>query len=239
MSDLAQNFVEVRERIAAAAKRSGRDPQDIKLIAVSKTVSSETVLRAMELGQTLFGENRVNELEKKQRECLGAHFHLIGTLQTNKVNKVVGKVELIHSIDSLRLLEAVGKRARAIGVVQAVLLEVNVAGEESKHGFEPQELRAVLDASRDFGHVAINGLMTMAPHTDPDKVRWVFSDLRKLCGTLQEYADEQGLSRVQLSELSMGMSNDYEVAIEEGATFVRVGTSLFGARDYTSMKLKG
>lgn len=234
MTDLAQNFAEVRERIATAAQRSGRDPQDIKLIAVSKTVSSETVLRAMELGQTLFGENRVVELEKKQRECPGATFHLIGTLQTNKVNKVVGKVDLIHSVDSLHLLEAINKRASNIDVVQPVLLEVNIAGEESKHGFEPEELPAVLDASRALEHVAINGLMTMAPHTDPDKVRWVFSDLRKLCGALQEYADEQGLSRVQLSELSMGMSNDYEVAIEEGATFVRVGTSLFGARDYSS-----
>ena len=232
MTDLAQNFAQVRSNIEAAAQRAHRDPQDIKLIAVSKTVSCETVLLAMNEGQMLFGENRVPEIEKKQQGCPGANFHLIGTLQTNKVNKVVGKVELIHSVDSLHLLEAINKRATNLGVIQHVLLQVNVAGEESKHGFTPQEMPAVLDAIKSMQGVFVNGLMTMAPHTDADKVRWVFRDLRNLCGSLQKYADEQGIAQVQLNELSMGMSNDYEIAVEEGATYVRVGTSLFGPRDY-------
>lgn len=232
MTNLAQNFAQVRSNIEGAAQRAHRDPQDIKLIAVSKTVSCETVLLAMNEGQTLFGENRVPEIEKKQQGCPGANFHLIGTLQTNKVNKVVGKVELIHSVDSLHLLEAINKRAANLGVIQHVLLQVNVAGEESKHGFTPQEMPAVLDAVKSMRGVFVNGLMTMAPHTDADKVRWVFRDLRNLCGSLQKYADEQGIAQVQLNELSMGMSNDYEIAVEEGATYVRVGTSLFGPRDY-------
>lgn len=232
MTDLAHNFAQVRSAMAAAAQRANRDPHDVKLIAVSKTVSCETVLLAMNEGQTLFGENRVLEIEKKQAGCPGATFHLIGTLQTNKVNKVVGKVELIHSVDSLHLLEAINKRAAHLGVVQHVLLQVNVAGEESKHGFTPEEMPALLDAVKSLNNVFVNGLMTMAPHTDPDKVRWVFRGLRNLCGSLQKYADEHGIAQVQLDELSMGMSNDYEIAIEEGATYVRVGTSLFGPRDY-------
>ena len=231
-TDLAHNFALVRAHIAAAAQRAHRDPRDIKLIAVSKTVSYEAVLLAMTEGQTIFGENRVPEIEKKQQGCPNATFHLIGTLQTNKVNKVVGKVELIHSVDSLHLLEAINKRAAHIGVVQPVLLQINVAGEESKHGFAPAEMQGILDAVKPLENVFVNGLMTMAPHTDPDKVRWVFRDLRNLCDSLQKYADEQGITQVQLDELSMGMSNDYEIAIEEGATYVRVGTSLFGPRDY-------
>ena len=230
---LAQNFADVSKRIEDAAARSGRDASEVKLIAVSKTVSSEAVLHAMALGQTLFGENRVPELEKKQSACPGARFHLIGTLQTNKVNKVVGKVELIHSVDSLHLLEAINKRAQHLGVVQRVLLQVNVAGEESKHGFDPEEMTAVLDKAQLCKNVLVNGLMTMAPHSEPNEVRWVFRDLRNLCDSLQKYADEHGYAQVQLSELSMGMSNDFEVAIEEGATYVRVGTSLFGQRQYT------
>lgn len=232
MDSLAQNFADVSQRIEQAAQRAGRDPREVKLIAVSKTVSSEAVLHAMSLGQKIFGENRVPELEKKQRECPGALFHLIGTLQTNKVNKVVGKVECIHSVDSLHLLEAINKRAQSLGVVQSVLLQVNIAQEESKHGFVPSEMTEILDATHSMKNVLVNGLMTMAPHEDANKVRWVFRDLRSLCVSLQKYADEQGLAQVQLSELSMGMSNDYEVAIEEGATYVRVGTSLFGQRSF-------
>lgn len=230
MEDLAHNFDEVRRRMADAAARANRSPEDIQLIAVSKTVSSEAVLHALELGQTLFGENRVSELEKKQRECPAATFHLIGTLQTNKVNKVVGNVGLIHSVDSLKLLAAIDKRASALGIVQSVLLEVNVAGEETKHGFTPEEMRSVIDAAGTHKNVLVNGLMTMAPPLEQSEVRWVFRDLRNLCGSLREYADEQGYENVQLSQLSMGMSNDFEVAIEEGATLVRVGTSLFGPR---------
>ena len=233
MTDLAHNFAQVRATIEAAAQRAHRDPQEVKLIAVSKTVSCETVLLAMEQGQTRFGENRVPELEKKQAHCADARFDFIGSLQTNKVNKVVGKVELIHSVDSLHLLEAINKRAAALGIIQPILLQVNVAGEESKHGFPPDEMPDIIESCAAYENVLVNGLMTMAPHVDADKVRWVFRDLRSLCDSLQKHADAQAIAQVQLVELSMGMSNDYEIAVEEGATYVRVGTSLFGARNYS------
>ena len=227
MNTLAKNFETVRSSIAEAQQRSGRMQEAVTLIAVSKTVSFETVLSAMEVGQTVFGENRVPELENKLAHCPGAKFHLIGSLQTNKVKKVVGEVELIHSVDSIHLLEAIDARAAELGIVQPVLLQVNIAGEDSKHGFDARGMEDVCDAISGRENVLVNGLMTMAPHAEAETVRWVFKDLRILRDSLREYADEQGYRTIQLDELSMGMSNDYAVAIEEGATLVRVGTALF------------
>lgn len=221
------NFENVRSSLAKAQQRSGRMQEAVTLIAVSKTVSFETVLSAMETGQTVFGENRVPELENKLAHCPGAKFHLIGSLQTNKVKKVVGRVELIHSVDSIHLLAAIDKRAAELGIVQPVLLQINIAEEDSKHGFTARGMKDVCDAISGYENVLVNGLMTMAPHDDAETVRWVFRDLRILRDSLREYADTQGYCTIQLDELSMGMSNDYEVAIEEGATLVRVGTALF------------
>ncbi|MBK5210735.1 MAG: YggS family pyridoxal phosphate-dependent enzyme [Coriobacteriia bacterium] len=227
MNTLAMNFENVRSSLAKAQQRSGRMQEAVTLIAVSKTVSFETVLSAMETGQTVFGENRVPELENKLAHCPGAKFHLIGSLQTNKVKKVVGRVELIHSVDSIHLLAAIDKRAAELGIVQPVLLQINIAEEDSKHGFTARGMKDVCDAISGYENVLVNGLMTMAPHDDAETVRWVFRDLRILRDSLREYADAQGYCTIQLDELSMGMSNDYEVAIEEGATLVRVGTALF------------
>lgn len=227
MATLAERFKEVSERINRAAVRGGRVPDDVTLIAVSKTVSYEAVLRSEELGQQFFGENRVDELARKRAHCPLAHFHFIGSLQTNKVRKVVGQVDLIHSVDSLHLLDAINARAEFQDIVQPVLLQVNIAQEESKHGFTSEEMRSVLAHAATLDHVRVEGLMTMAPNREAESVRWVFSGLRELCENLRNYARQQGWEQVQLTQLSMGMSNDYEVAIEEGATLVRVGSALY------------
>lgn len=227
MAALADNFKRVRAQIAESAARSNRNLADITLVAVSKTVSPEAVLRAHELGQTIFGENRVDELRRKLEACPGVTFHIIGTLQTNKVRHVVGNVELIHSVDSLRLLEAIEKRAALLGIVQKVLLQVNVSGEESKHGFKPGEIEHTLDVAAGFSHVQVEGFMTMAPIADEETTRNVFASLRNLLDASRDYAVGKGYNTLQLKELSMGMSGDFQVAIEEGATLVRVGSALF------------
>ena len=220
-------FDAVRTRIADAAARSGRDPESIRLVAVSKTVGAERVIEAQTLcGQQLFGENRADELVRKVEACQHypvIDFHFIGTLQTNKVRKVVGKTSLIHSVDSQRLLTQIDKCAQEIGIIQSVLLQVNISGEEAKHGIEAKELDALLHfANSELKATQINGLMTMAPNLASKDIRWVFEGLRELA----QKSDRNG-PRVALSELSMGMTGDFEVAIEEGATLVRIGTALF------------
>jgi len=216
---LAHQFEAVHARIAAACARSGRHPDEVKLIAVSKTVDCAAVHAAARLPVGLapvaFGENRVQELVRKIDQCPEAVFHLIGTLQRNKVSKVAGRVALIHSVDSLRLLEAIATHAHEAGVTQDVLLQVNVSGEQSKHGIAPDEVATLLEAARTLDGVRVIGLMTMAPFGDPETARPYFRALRQL-------AAEHGLA-----ELSMGMSGDFEVAIEEGATLVRIGSALF------------
>lgn len=230
MSDLVTNFNATRSRIEAAALRSGRDPKEVKLLAVSKSVDAETVCAAMQqTGQTLFGENRVGELQRKIAACPDADFHFIGNLQTNKVRKVVGTTPLIHSVDSQRLLRAIDARAKFLTedmqkeIVQPVLIQVNVSGEEAKSGIQPDDLDELLHIAGDeLNNVAVNGLMTMAPLAPAEDVRWIFRALRELrdrtCANNPNF---------ELVELSMGMTGDFEVAIEEGATLVRVGTALF------------
>jgi len=210
--------------MADAARRSGRSPLDVKLIAVSKSVDTDMVRRALEeCDQLLFGENRADELLRKEGAVPEADFHYIGPLQTNKVRKVAGKASLIHSVDSRRLLEAVDHRAKLLDVVQPVLIQVSISGEEAKQGIEPAELDALLHMANDeLANVQVNGLMTMAPFAPAGDVQWIFEDLRKL----RDATDRDGPS-VTLKELSMGMTGDFEAAIEEGATLVRIGTALF------------
>ena len=218
-SNLSQKFSDVHQRIADACARSGRAIDEVTLVAVSKTIDSATVEKAAHLEDGLachiFGENRVQELVRKLEVCPDQTFHMIGTLQRNKVRQVVGKVALIHSVDSQRLLEAIDAQAQKLGIVQDVLLQVNVSGEGSKHGLEPDEVTELLDHAQALAGVNIVGLMTMAPFVQAQDARPYFRVLKKL-------GDALGLS-----ELSMGMSNDYEVAIEEGATLIRVGSALF------------
>jgi hypothetical protein len=214
----------VRRQVADAADCAGRSPEEITIVAVTKHVGVPEVNAALTAGMLDFGENRVQEFEGKYGLYPMARWHFIGTLQTNKVKAVVGKAHLIHSVDSLKLLHTIARHAAEIDTIQPVLLEVNVSGEASKHGFDPADVReALIDASR-AGNVQVNGLMTMAPFGRAEDARWVFRELRELRDSLCAMP----LNGVDLTELSMGMTNDYRVAIEEGATIVRIGRAIFG-----------
>lgn len=224
MSQVAERYESVRCRVRDAADAAGRDPGEVTIVAVAKTVGPPEVRAAIAAGVTDFGENRVQEFVAKYGLFPEARWHFIGTLQSNKVQHVVGKACLIHSVDSLKLLERIDRVAEALGVVQPVLLQVNIAHEGSKHGMDRAEAEDVLRASLDMSGVSVRGLMTMAPHARPESVRWVFRDLRDLFESLSAMR----FNGVELSELSMGMTNDFGVAIEEGATIVRIGRAIFG-----------
>ncbi len=224
MASVEENLAAVRERIAAAARRCGRDPREISLVAVSKNRPDELVLQAAKAGQRVFGENRAQELAGRlQRLGRGLEWHFIGHLQRNKVNMVVGNAALIHSVDSARLLEAVAHRARALELVQDILLQVNLTGEESKYGLSEDEVAGLLEMASRLPSVRVRGLMTMAALTDdPEGARPCFRRLRDLRDRL-----ERKMEGLELRILSMGMTQDFEVAVEEGANMLRVGTAIF------------
>jgi pyridoxal phosphate enzyme (YggS family) len=224
--DLAANLEHLRRRIAAACARAGRDPASVTLLAVSKGQPPEVVRAAADLGLTLFGENKVQEAKAKIPLCPGRlRWHLVGHLQSNKARDAVHWFEMIQSLDSLALAAELQKQAEKAAKTVPVLLEVNVAGEATKFGYRPEQLLAELRELNAFPRLEIQGLMTLAPWTpDPEKVRPVFRRLRELKAEC-----EQRLG-APLGHLSMGMSGDFEVAIEEGATLVRIGTALFGPR---------
>ena len=227
---LAENLQEVRAEMEAAARRAGRDPGEVMLLAVTKTHPVAVVREAIAAGLTELGENRVQELLEKQAQITDpVRWHLIGHLQTNKVKNVVGRVALIHSVESLRLAEEISRKAVALGLVQNVLVELNMAGEESKFGIKPEECRAFLRQIAPLPGLKVKGLMTVAPFVeDPERNRVYFRQMRELS---VDIAAEK-LDNVDMEHLSMGMSNDFAVAVEEGATIVRVGTRLFGDRTY-------
>ncbi len=217
---------QVRERMAAACARAGRRPDDVQLIAISKTYGPDRVREAAACGLRIFGENKVQEAEAKVPECPGQlSWHLVGHLQSNKAARAVALFDQIHSVDSLKLLQRLEAAAAAEGQRLPVLLEVNVSGEASKFGLPPAAVPELLAHAPELDLVQIAGLMTMPPLTpDPERARHFFRRLREL-------RDEwSGASGLPLAELSMGMSHDFEVAIEEGATWIRVGTALFGER---------
>lgn len=232
MEKLTHNLATVRARIAAAAARSGRDPADVTVVAVSKGVDVATMEAAVAAGITDVGENRIQEAERKitQSETLqgdGVRRHMIGTLQTNKVRHALRLFDMIHSLDRPNLGAAISRRASASGMTMPVLVQVNVSGEATRHGVSPEELLPFIRDMASLPGLAIKGLMTMAPYTDDaETVRPVFRQLRQLA-TEVAAADIEG---VRMHCLSMGMTNDFEVAVEEGATIVRIGTALFGAR---------
>ncbi len=228
---LEDNLKEVERRIEAACKRAGRSRDEVTLIAVSKTKPVSMLQEAYDLGVRVFGENKVQEIRDKY-EALpkDIEWHMIGHLQTNKVKYIVDKVKLIHSVDSLRLAETIEREAEKHGCTADILLEVNVAEEESKFGLKMDEVIPLAEKISQFSHVNLRGLMTIAPFVDnPEKNRTIFADLQKLYVDIKEKNIDNGT----VSILSMGMTNDYEVAIEEGATMVRIGTGIFGARDYS------
>lgn len=227
---LKENYSIVRENILKACEKAGRDPESVKLIAVSKTKPTEDIEEIYSLGQRDFGENKVQELSQKI-EILpdDIKWHLIGHLQHNKVKYIIGKTELIHSVDSERLAITISKEAVKHNVTADVLIEVNVAGEESKFGVTTDETIELIEKISKLPGIHICGLMTIAPFVaDPEENRPVFRKLRELS---VDIADKK-IDNVTMSVLSMGMTNDYIVAIEEGATLVRVGTAIFGERQY-------
>jgi hypothetical protein len=226
MPTIAENLAAIRGRIDAAALRAGRDPFAVELVAVSKTHPAERILEAAEEGQVIFGENRVQEALVKIPALPGRlRWHLIGHLQSNKVRKALPLFELIHGVDSAELARDIDRIGGELGLHPRVLLEVNVSGEGSKHGFEPEALERQLDGLLSLPRVQVEGFMTMAPLApEAEASRPFFAKLRELRDRLAVRAG------IPLPILSMGMSGDFEVAVEEGATLVRVGSSIFGNR---------
>ena len=234
---ITQNIADIRGRIAEAAKRSGRSPDDILLIAVTKLHEPDEIEEAIATGITDIAENKVQEIQKKYDQIVSpVRWHLIGHLQTNKVKYIIDKVVMIHSVDSLKLAEEIDKRAAAAGKTMDVLLQVNAAHEESKFGLDPKDVPQVMQDILDTcPNVRIRGLMHMAPWSeDPEEIRPYFKEVKDLFDTLSRVEHPNS----DFKYLSMGMSHDFETAIEEGANIVRIGTSIFGERDY-SKKMGG
>lgn len=228
MSEIAANLAGIQERILAACRRAGRDPASVQLIAVSKTFSADDVREALDAGQHVFGESRLQEAESKIDLLPSSlHWHFIGRVQRNKVRKILPRFEMIHAIDSQRLAVYADEIAIELGLSPKGFLQVNIGGEESKGGFEPDEIRAEIDSLLSLQRLEVMGLMCIPPlgKTAEDSRRW-FVALRGLRDELERNTG------VPLPSLSMGMSGDFEVAIEEGATHVRVGSSIFGKRAY-------
>lgn len=223
---LSENLAHIQSRIQAVCDRSGRNPAEVMLLAVSKGHPPEAIREAMDFGLVCFGESKVQEAKVKIPQCPGrARWHMIGHLQTNKARDAVQLFEIIHGVDSLHLAQEIHKRAEQLAKSMPVLLEVNLAGEASKFGYKPDTLLEELDQLNALSRLEIHGLMTMAPWSqDPERARPVFRALREL----KERCEEK--LGAPMAHLSMGMSGDFEPAIEEGATIVRIGTSLFGAR---------
>ena len=227
---LEENLKNVEERVSAACKRAGRDRSEVTLIAVSKTKPIETLKEAYDLGVRTFGENKVQELDVKIPALPDdIAWHMIGHLQRNKVKYIVGRVSMIHSVDSYRLAEEINIQAKKRGIVVPILIEVNAAGEETKFGVRPEETIQLVKEISALDGLKVSGLMTIAPYVvDSEQNRPFF---HKIKGLSIDIAAEK-FDNVSMDVLSMGMTGDFEVAIEEGSTMVRVGTGIFGERDY-------
>jgi len=228
MSEVAENIRIVREKIAAAALRVGRDPSEVKLMGVTKTVDDERIIESIRAGIDIIGENYVQEAKRKiEKMGRSLPWHLIGHLQTNKAKYAVKFFDMIHSVDRIALAQELSRRAGMINTEVNILIEVNVSGEGSKEGVAPEQAIAFVRDVAQVPNLKIRGLMTMAPwFDDQEQARPYFRRLRELRDAIAR-ADMTG---VEMRELSMGMSGDYEVAVEEGATIVRIGTKIFGAR---------
>ena len=228
---IKENTAKIKETIRQAVSRVGRSESEITLIAVSKTKPIELLYEAYEIGLRDFGENKTKELcEKQEQMNPDASFHMIGHLQRNKVKTIVDKVKLIHSVDSYRLAEEIDKEAKKLLKNVDILIEVNIAGEDSKYGVVPEQTEALIREISNLTSVRVKGLMTVAPYTEnPEENRPYFKKMHQL------YVDinRKNIDNVDMKILSMGMTGDFFVAIEEGATMIRVGTGIFGERDYT------
>ena len=232
---MAEAVARIRENMTTAAKAAGRDPGEVLLCAACKTRTVEEVRYSADLPIDLFGENHVQELVEKTDAGAynGKPGHFIGHLQTNKVNKVVGRAALIQSVDSTRLLDKIEAAAERLGITQEILMEINIGAEESKSGVGPNDLWPLLDAAAAKTHIKVRGLMAIPPaDADGTATRRFFAEMRELLAK----AAARGYENARMNILSMGMSHDYAAAIAEGATIVRVGTAIYGARDYSKKK---
>ena len=231
---IAENIARIRAQMESAAIKAGRDPKEIKLCAATKMNAADAVRQAIAAGVDYCGENRVQELVQKSKENAyeGAPVHFIGHLQTNKVKQVVGKVDLIQSVDRINLLEAVQKEAARQEIIQDILLEVNIGNEESKSGFQAEEILPLLEHIADFPNIRVKGLMAIPPISEnPGDNRKFFTKMYELSVDIRD----KKYDNVSVDYLSMGMSDDYEDAICCGSTMIRVGTAIFGARDYAKL----
>lgn len=228
MGNIAENIDTVREKIKKAALKVNRNPDDVLLIAVTKTHSADIINEAIECGITDIGENKVQEiLEKYDSVKKGVRWHLIGHLQTNKVKYIIDKVSLIHSVDSIKLMDEIDRQAKKHDLIMDILIQVNISGEETKFGIEPSQLDEMFDHASQLSNIRVKGLMTIAPKTDRNMTnRLHFGNINKI------YIDKKSnvYDNINMEFLSMGMSGDYEVAIEEGSNMVRVGSAIFGER---------
>lgn len=230
---IKENLEEVEARITRACERSGRERSEVTLISVSKTKPAEMLQEAYDAGSRDFGENKPQEIREKYPQLpTDIRWHMIGHLQRNKIKYIIDKVCMIHSVDSIRLAEAIDEEAKKHGIVMPVLIEVNVAEEESKFGVHLDEVESLIRQISELSNIQVQGLMTIAPFTkNAEDNRIYFRKLRNL------YVDikDKNIDNVNMCNLSMGMTGDYEVAVEEGATMVRVGTGIFGARSYSQI----
>jgi len=227
---ISENLKQVRENIVRACEKAGRDPAEVTLIAVSKTKPVSMLKEAYDEGVRCFGENKVQEIQEKFGLMPSdVKWHMIGHLQRNKVRYLMDKACLIHSVDSVRLAQEISKEAEKAGIVMPVLIEVNVAQEETKYGISVAEVLPLLMEIKDLPGISVQGLMTIAPYVDdPEDNRQIFRALKKLSVDIRD----KNVNNINMNILSMGMTGDYTVAVEEGATMVRVGTGIFGERDY-------
>lgn len=233
MNDIEKNLAQVEEQMENACKKAGRNRDEVTLIAVSKTKPLPMLEQAYECGCRHFGENKVQELvDKYEQMPKDIKWHMIGHLQRNKVKYIVDKAYLIHGVDSLRLAEEISKEAGKKNVISHILIEVNIAGEETKYGIRKEEAISLVSEIAKLPSIKIEGLMTIAPYVEnPEKNRQYFAGLRQLSVDIMR----KNIDNVNMSVLSMGMTGDYMVAVEEGATFIRVGTGIFGERHYETV----
>lgn len=228
---IKENLAEVERRIAAAAERAGRRRDEITLIAVTKTRTAEEINEALECGIVNIGENKPQEVRDKFDDVNpSAKWHMIGHLQTNKIKYIIDRVCMIHSVDSIKLMDEIDRHAGKHNIVMDILIQVNISGEETKQGCTPEELTNILEHAGELNNIRVKGLMTIAPKTDNSVTNILhFDNIRKLFVDISR----KTYDNVTMECLSMGMSGDYETAIECGATMVRVGTAIFGERDYS------
>jgi pyridoxal phosphate enzyme (YggS family) len=230
MSHIKENIVHIQKEIQVLCRDIGKNPEEIHLIAVTKTVDTDKINEAIANGVVNIGENKVQEILNKFEQVNDVSWHMIGYLQTNKVKYIVDKVQMIHSVDRIHLAEEINKRAKQIDRCIDVLIQVNIAKEDTKSGIDEKDIYSIMDQMAALEHIRVKGLMTIAPYEDdPEKVRIHFRKMKQLFDEIQE----KNIKGMEMRYLSMGMTNDFKVAIEEGSNIIRIGTGIFGKRNYT------